>query len=163
MKNTHAQEEMMGFVLIVILVAIIGLIFLSIALRTEKESPNDRNIQNLLQSLEQVTTECKTNVEYLDITDLTKKCVEQGTCNGENACEVLERELKNILNKSLPCGEEFPVKSYEMAIFYNDTTTFSEIMNIKKGEWEGKKVGAEYKSPINSGEITTILKIGYAN
>jgi len=163
--NKKAQEEMIGFVLIVVLIVVIALVFLGINLRSgEKTDIKSKNIQNLLQSLEQITTKCQTTTEYLDIQDLTKECVDKGVCNEEKACDVLKHELSEILDKSLPAGTEYPINAYKLIVNYNDTRIIHEILEIRKEDYDdckGKKIGAEYYSPANFGNIITKLQVCY--
>jgi len=152
-KSKKSQEEMIGFVLIVVLITIIILVFLGISIRRADSNKIDesKNIQNLLESLEQITTECETNREFLDIGDLIIECAEHQKCNNENACKVLERELEDILDTSIVVGEGAVVSSYNMQIYFNNTQLFKRILEVKKGDCESgdTKIGARQFFPVN--------------
>ena len=48
--SKKAQEEMIGFVLIIVLVAVIALVFLAISIRKPAEIRDKKEIQNFLYS-----------------------------------------------------------------------------------------------------------------
>ena len=67
-EEKKGQEEMVGFALILILVAIIVLVFIGFSIRSpEKESVESYEVESFLQSMLQYTTECENNVEKLPV------------------------------------------------------------------------------------------------
>jgi hypothetical protein len=58
MKNNKAQQEIVGFVLIVVLVMIGLMIFLVISLRTSPESGESLEVSNMLNAIMKSTTKC---------------------------------------------------------------------------------------------------------
>ena len=76
MKNKYGQEEMVGFALIMIIVAIILLIFLSFSLgKSEKETVESYEVESFIQSMSQYTTDCRDNLEYVSIQKLIFDCL----------------------------------------------------------------------------------------
>ena len=64
-KRKKAQEEMVGFALIIILVAVILLIFLGFSLRDqEKETIESYEVESFIQSFLQYTSDCRDNLEF---------------------------------------------------------------------------------------------------
>ena len=98
------QEEMVGFVLIILLVVIIGLVFLGIAIRKSPniEEQSSNRIDSFLKSIRYYTTECEIpSGNYRTIEQLINDCYENEQCiNNKLACEVLEDTLKEIMQSS---------------------------------------------------------------
>src|SRR3989338_10745103 len=102
MKNKFGQEEMVGFALILILVAIIILVFIGFSIRSpEKESVESYEVESFLQSMLQYTTSCENNIEKLPVQKLVFSCNAKEKClDGRDSCEVLQTELESILKES---------------------------------------------------------------
>jgi len=74
MINKRAQQEMVGFVLIVILVTIIGLILLTVFIN-KKETRTTAEVSNLLQAVMYYTSDCYSqNNEPKEVEDLINEC-----------------------------------------------------------------------------------------
>ena len=136
-----AQEEMVGFALILVIVAIIMLVFLGFSLRSpQKESVESYEAESFLQSVLQYTTGCENNVEKLSIQKLVFSCVKKEEClNGEKSCDILNSELDQILSESWKIGEERPVKGHELTIATNKNES---IIGIRNGNMSGNSKGA---------------------
>ncbi|NQT59080.1 MAG: hypothetical protein HQ557_08870 [Bacteroidetes bacterium] len=136
-KSKRSQEEMVGFALIVIIVAVVLLVFLSFSLRNEqKETVDSYEVDNFIQVFLQYTTDCAEISEsnYLSIQDLIFNCYNRETCLDEKeACEVLETTLKEIVEVSWEVGEgeETPIKGYLLNI---SSDGVGIIPSIEKGE-----------------------------
>jgi hypothetical protein len=117
-SNRRGQEEMVGFALIIIVVAVILLAFIGFSLRTgEKEPIESYEVDSFLQAMLQYTTNCTDTLQALSVQRLIAHCQRQESClDGRNACQVLDAEAKGILEKSWPSGDGRPVKGYEMNI-----------------------------------------------
>ena len=109
-RGKKGQHEIVGFVLIVLLVSIIGVVFLSLTFaRGTSSEQKSFDISHLLESSMYVTTDCAVNYiyQYRTIQDLIKECntVRNGNfrecLSGENVCDVLTKELTTILHTSL--------------------------------------------------------------
>jgi len=163
-----AQEEIVGFVLIIVLVAIVGVVFLGIILRGGEEAGLSESIkfEKLLHSIETYTTECryKGDLGYNTITDLTKDCIENNRAceNNSTACIVLNNDLSEILNKTILIGEDSPNKYYELKILLFENNQSDTKIEIHNGACSGRRVGAE-TTPIdtNNGNIITSLEVCY--
>ncbi|MFA5019531.1 MAG: hypothetical protein WC533_00350 [Candidatus Pacearchaeota archaeon] len=119
-KKIKAQEEMVGFVLIVVLVAIVGIVLLGIYLR----KPNSTTIQEsnelsaFLTGIKPVTTGCERLGSFQTIESLVDLCYRRQSCeNGEDTCKYLENTIKEILNNSFDVGEESYRRYYEMKLY----------------------------------------------
>ncbi|MEK6897849.1 MAG: hypothetical protein AABX28_00660 [Nanoarchaeota archaeon] len=132
MKNKKAQEEMVGFALIIIVVAVILLVFLSFSLRTgQKEPVESYEVESFIQSFLQYTSDCSDNFGNMEIQELIFACNENIICVDErDTCEVLRGTLTNIVGESWKTGSDRPVKGYELLI----SSSSGEIMNLIEGE-----------------------------
>lgn len=132
-KSKRAQEEMVGFALIIIIVAVILLIFLSFSLKNSKEdSIGTHETSSFVQALLAYTTDCREDQDtYYSIQDLIKECVNyDSACLDERkTCDVLNSTIKSILEESWPVGENRPVKGYEFGI----TDEEAELIYISEG------------------------------
>jgi len=135
-----AQEEMVGFALIIIIVAVILLIFLGFTLlKPQKENIESYEVESFLDSMMQYTTDCSDNLERLDIQGLITKCNRNQKCLDEReSCDVLNETISNILKETWKI-ENSPVLGYELNI-----SSEKEILFISKGNKT-----SNYKGAIN--------------
>jgi len=131
MKTKRGQEEMVGFVLIIIIVAVILLIFLSISLKSPNKGQDSYKANSFVQAYQQYTTTCSIReTEYLSVQDLVSECIKKETClNEEKACDILEETSKEILEKSWIVENESLIQGYSLRIISNE----EEILFIEKG------------------------------
>ena len=139
--NKHAQEEMVGFALIIIIVSVILLIFLSFSLRSsERMEIQSYEVEGFIQSFLQYTSDCEDSLEALSVQKLIFSCDDNEKClDGRSACEAMDFTLKEICEKSWTVGEDTPVRGYELRI----TSDESEIFLFNKGN-----VTQNYKGAI---------------
>jgi len=140
MKFKKAQEEMIGFALIIILVAVILLAFLGFSLsKPQQDLINNYEVENFMQAFLQYTvTDCEDS-GYLSVQDLIFECNLDETCSDtKSSCEVLNDTLKGILKETWPIGEDRPNKGYEL----NIDTTDNPILSISEGNKTNSYKGA---------------------
>ena len=127
----RAQEEMVGFALIIIIVSVILLFFFGFSLRGgQKQSVESYEVNSFIQGFLQYTTDCKDNSEYLSVKKLIFECDNEFICLDERkACDVLNSTLKEIADESWKTGQDRPVKGYELIISVNE----EEILVFKEG------------------------------
>ena len=156
-RNSRAQEEIVGFALIIIIVAVILLVFLSFYLRSsDKETIESYEAESFIASSLQYTTECRDNFGYLSVKDLILDCYEDEKClDDTDTCEVLNSSLKGILEKSWDIGENTPVKGYEFRIISDE----KEILSLKQGNITGNSKGSPY--PLGKKSIEVFFTIYY--
>jgi hypothetical protein len=144
LKGKRAQEEMIGFALIIILVAIILLVFLGISLRSpQKENVESYEVKSFVQAFLQYTTDCRdsNDLGYFSVKDLIFSCNRNEKCLDErNTCEVLNFTLTGITEESWKVEGNRPVKGYELKILKDETEI---ILMIEKGN-----VTKNYKSSM---------------
>ena len=147
-KSTKAQEEIVGFALIIIIVAIVILFLLSISLKKSgKENVESYEADSFLQTTLQYTAECGPEKRVFSVQELIFLCDEEKPCfeaeparNLEEikSCDILNQTVRGILEQSWKTGQNQPVKGYEFKIASNT----KEILFIKEGNITGNYKGA---------------------
>ncbi len=131
-NNKKGQEEMVGFALIIIIVAVIILVFISFSLRdSQKETVESYEIDSFIGSFLEYTTDCRDRTnDLLTVKDLIIECDNLNVCgDGRPACDVLDSTLKGIIDESWKVGADRPIKGYEL----NISSEESNILSIEKG------------------------------
>ena len=132
-KNKKAQEEMLGFGLIIIMVLVILMVFLGFSLRNpEKQGVESYEVESFIQAMLQYHTDCSENYvyNYFTIQDLIFSCDREEKCLDErDSCQVLESTLKNIARENWQIQGDRPVKGYEI----NITSNREEIISFIQG------------------------------
>src|SRR4030043_445 len=88
-RSRSGQEEMVGFVVIVVMVSVALLILLGFLLKSSnKGAVESFEIENFIQSTLQYTTDCEDYTEFLPVQGVITACEEGGTClDGTDSCE----------------------------------------------------------------------------
>ena len=150
-KNKKAQEEMVGFVLIMLVVAIMFLVFLGIYLRdaAKTHETEGKDVASFLEAITKFTIECDYIGASSPLSDLILECDASSisTCSsGEKKCDVLRNTLNQAINSSWNFNENSPTKAYFMDVFketdkgekalFNSTPITSGILtnNIRAAE-----------------------------
>ena len=136
----RAQEEMVGFALIIILVAVILLVFLGFSLRNQdRDAVESYEVESFIQSFLHYTSDCRDNLEFLSVQKLISGCSNDVRCLDERStCEVLEPILEGIVEESWKIGADRPVKGYELKI----NSFENEILKINKGNITSNSKGS---------------------
>ena len=164
--NNKAQEEIIGFVIIVVIVALVSVFLLGLSLRSPNSSNKEsKDIYQFLSSSMELTTQCSISYEpdYLKLSELISQCAHPNSLclNGEDICVQTETILKNILEAAFPVGEESPIKGYEFKSTEGNNTLSKEFISIKKGSCGTIIKGSEVLIPSPNGVISNTLKLCY--
>jgi len=155
--NKRAQEEIVGFAVIVIIVSIILVFFLIFSLSDKSEAESYEAKSWLMSSL-QYTSSCISGYENLPVQNLIIACYRQEKCQDEKeACEVLNDTLKGIVEESWQVGEEFPVKGYNLEIASGE----EKIFLAEKGNSTGSYKGAQQIIPEGAISIQVLFRAYY--
>jgi hypothetical protein len=142
MENKRAQEEIVGFSMIIVIVAVILLIFLSFSLKgSQKDTVESYEVEGYLQSLLQKTSDCKStdNLEYYSVKKLIFNCYSNEVClDGKNTCDELLKEIGRISNQSWSVEKDSPIKGYIL----NITVNGEELKALHYGNRTGSYKGA---------------------
>ena len=150
-KQRKAQSEIIGFVMIIVIVAILAVFFLGYYLRQPTERLESKELTNFLSSLTRYTTNCAISYEpnYLNIAGLIKRCYrnKDETClNEEKVCEMLNNTIKEIMDVSW--------KDYELKIYYEEESYNNLILSLKEGNCTSFVGAKEY---INEGSGNLVI------
>ncbi len=131
---------MIGFALIIIVVAVILLVFVGFSLRdTEKEAIESYEVESFIQSFLQYTTDCRDNLRAFSVQKLISSCRNNNLCLDErDACQVLNSTLKEIMEESWKIGENNPIKGYELKIISDG----KEMLKFKEGNITANSKGS---------------------
>tara|TARA_Y100000310_G_scaffold76463_1_gene72946 strand:+ start:167 stop:736 length:570 start_codon:yes stop_codon:yes gene_type:complete len=153
-RPKKAQEEMVGFVLIVVLISIAGVIFLGISLRDSGDEVVDESnqIYSLIGGLSQLTSKCEIpESNFLDVSNLIRECVngrECSACDGDScgdtgsACEVLENTLKEAMEASYVVSDRSYARHYNLSVYYefDSRQVIEPILEGDVGNCFGRKL-----------------------
>ena len=155
MKNKSGQQEMIGFVLIVVLVVIGLMIFLVISLRGDKEVGGNIELENLLSSVTRHTTDCIVSYDYKSVRRLVRSCYEGDDCKNlnKNSCDYMEETLTSILSDLF--ATEGSISSYGLDIFVKEG---ERILLIEDGNCNGTRNSVQESVSTNT-EEKVILKL----
>jgi len=155
MANKKGQEEMVGFALVVIIVAIVGLLLLGLSIRSGGSNSADSDnyqIRQFLDSSMHVTSDCtlRNNIDYGLVSDLVRECYQSSgkEClnSGETVCSNLNSTLNGIIAKGLMIGPDRPNKGYNLNISFEGKIN-EEILSTQSGECAGDLTAGEYLIP----------------
>ena len=138
LKDIRAQEEMVGFIIIIVIVAIIGVIFLSLSLRKSSSQVSSAELNSFLYSGLKVTSSCY-NLEPLSFKELVTACQDNKLCDdGPRACDVLANATGGIIERAFVTGPDSKYKGYKLRISQGN----SSLINLEKGA-KGNSVAGE--------------------
>lgn len=158
MTNKKGQEEMIGFAMIVIIVAVILLVLLGIALNKPQTSTVESyEVESFILSMLQHTTSCSTDsgLSYKDVEDLIAECNDEQVCgDGKTTCAVLNSTLGGIMSGAWKTGQDAPVKGYALNITSRGTELTmlmqgNATSNYKTGFQSFSKRGTSYSIYFN--------------
>jgi|TARA_Y100000310_G_scaffold343518_1_gene451571 hypothetical protein len=167
MINKKAQEEIVGFVLVIVIVAVVFLIFLGFSVRTVPSITKDStDVHQFLESSMEYTTDCVTSFypDYRKLGEMFEECLSNRKClDDRDSCSILNETLGEIIESGWQVGEDRPLKGYELLSFYrmNSESGEEEIIKLNSGNCTGQIRGASYLTPAFPGNIKTTLKICY--
>ena len=156
----RSQEEMVGFVLIIILVAVIVVVFLAISIRKPVEIKQNKEIKNFLQSSLLYTTFCYKSPEIVyNLKDLIKACYDNEKCADEKeSCEVLKQEYEKLIANSWVISSSSEEKAYVFSIYDKANST---LLFLAKGEKAGTKKQANLRIYAYGNDIYLDMQIFY--
>ena len=175
MDRRRGQEEIVGFVAIILIVSVIFLIVLGIYLRNPGSEQPRRSgeVYQFLGSSMQTTTDCSITFSpnYLTVGDLLQRCYQDSDertitrCDsGDSVCKALNETLTDIFDVSWTVGPEASVKGYVFKSVYSVNASESTGLNfvfLKKGSCEFNKIGAEYLVNAYPGSLINTLELCY--
>lgn len=164
-KDRKGQEEIVGFVAIIIIVSLVVVFFLGISLRNQDESLGEsKALSQFIESAKVFTSTCDLGLKerYADMQQLAEECHKnsQSRCvNGELVCQAYNRTMIKILDSSWKIGPEMAIKGYVWNITYEKPSTSQSVLLIKNGSCEGQYKEEESLSPDSLGGGTFVTRL----
>ena len=153
-KTKKGQEEMVGFALIIVIVAVILLIFVGFSLTRESDRVESYEVESFIQAVMQHTSDCRDNLERLPIQKLILKCRNNEKCiDDRDTCQVLKETLEGIMSESWKIGNT-PVAGYNLSIIMEN----QKVMDISEGNKTSNFKGSLQKLPH---DIDVLLNVYY--
>lgn len=133
MKRT-GQEEIVGFVVVVVLIGIVALVFLSFSLRTEVPARESVTLTQFVEALGEYTTECSLSAppDYASMGELYRACYYNTVCSdGTSSCSVLNGTLPLLLEAGIRIGEDRPLKGLTMRVVFVENITRTDDESVR--------------------------------
>jgi hypothetical protein len=133
MSNKKAQEEMIGFGVILVIIGVIILIVFSLMISSRKNSSSDSLLlKSFLLSGLNTKIPCEYNYQNLSLMDLIVNCNrdEEGLCenNHKNLCLMLNESVKEMVERGFQVSNLSYYKAYEVSIKMDD-----KVVRLTKG------------------------------
>ncbi len=170
-KNKLAQNEIVGFAAIIIIVMILGLMFLSFSIgRGDKIKKTSAELSDFLQSAMYFTTNCTTSYipDYKSIQDLIKACYRNENCINLDkiACVALKEDFSKVIKDSFQVSDSAKNKAYKLNIYYEDSELDippEYIMNFTEGKFNNcsSEAGASQSIFMDNGNLNVELDFCY--
>jgi hypothetical protein len=153
MENRRAQEEIVGFIMIILLVVIIGVVFLAIELRKPTEKLNSKELESFLQASMKTTSDCYRSSEIrYDLKSLISACSTNEQClNSINSCDLLNRTFNYLVIESFNPGPDSQVKRVRVNAYKKDTNA-----TIYKMQAGGNCTGTRQIGGLSSSEMIRV-------
>jgi len=156
--KSKGQQEIVGFVLIVVLVVVGLMVFLVISLRDSSVDDDSVVVRNLLGAVMKHTTECAIIYEpdYDDFEDLFKSCYSGDDCKnlGMSACDYLNESLGDVLGDLM--ASDASVGFYELDFFVSEG---DGLLRISEGNCSGSVSAAQRKIVSGSDSLVIRMKV----
>jgi hypothetical protein len=155
MKN-KGQQEIVGFVLIVVLVMVAMMVFLIISVRDSGEEVSGAEVSNMLDVLLKTTSECAVVYEpdYDDFEDLVKSCYKKDDCSNldRSACDYLNESFYDMVSVMVSVDASI---NWSVDLFERDG---AGILKWEEGSCTGGVSGAQ-RSIISGNDLVVRMRI----
>ena len=123
MMKKKGQEEMVGFAVILILVAVILAVLIGFMVRKQSKSVlQSYEISSFIESMLKYTSECEDYMGYEEVQEVILSCKRNLLClNGKSSCEVLNSTIESMINSSWNINPESPNTGYRLKINVDET------------------------------------------
>lgn len=139
-SKKKGQEEMVGFGIIMVIVAVIALVFLALYLsRSSSDIREDYATASFVEGVLSYTTEChEPGKAFIDVRELIYFCNSaQKACALGIDCELLNETLRGLLEASWDVGANAAVKGVEMSITSESKEIFYYVEGNATAEYRG--------------------------
>jgi hypothetical protein len=158
MNRKRGQQEIVGFVLIVVLVIIGLMVFLIISSRSGGDDVKTVEVGNMLDALMKHTTDCAVVYEpdYDDFEDLFKSCHQGDQCSnlGMSACDYLNESLRAVLEGMF--ATEATIEAYQIDFSVKEEEESTGLLQIVHGGNCTGSVSAAQRSVVSHSDSLVI-------
>lgn len=131
--RSRGQEEMVGFAMIIIFVALAILAFLVLTLTggPDRSALESAQVKQFVQTALQTTTSCQeVTGEYQVLQEVIRDCSLGRTCtNQRSSCAVAQEAISAISDSAWPTGPEWPTSGYSFLVGDEGA-----LLNVTKGD-----------------------------
>jgi hypothetical protein len=159
-KNRKGQEEMIGFVLIVVIITIAVLVLLIFSMRRPSGMEASQEVENFIQASTYFTTDCEIASESLSLKKLIVACQNNERCsNDKEACESLKFNINNLIESSFESGGYY--QGYELKVYMKsrEENETSMIIDAKTGNLTGSWQAGDVLFPVPPNDFHVYLKV----
>ena len=164
-KYNKAQQETVGFVIIILMVMVIGTIFLGLSLRKSKPIvATDADLSNFLIASTSMTTDCAKDYasDYKSLGDVMEYCYsnDRQCFDGRKSCEILNDTYRSILTNFRPGGTN--LRYYRISFYFQVNLTedlydtgvkFTDDIYFGNSSGCGSRRGARNYVPVSGGSL----------
>lgn len=154
MKTRRAQEEIVGFAVIILLVIVIGVVLFVISFNKSSSGKTSLEVSDFLYSSFLYSVDCQQQIE--NINDLILACYKNEQCDNESSCQLLEDTYKKML-ESFRAGEDSKYKAY----FFKINGGEQSLVYLEKGNSTRNSLGSSVKVITSEEAINVSLKLYY--
>ena len=169
-RNKKSQQEIVGFVIIVVLVAIIAVVFLGIFLRQRPEVvTDDVEINNFLSAAIKYTSDCYRDEEtkFKNLGELLGDCYALKSCSdGRTCCDVANSTFTALLDSLWKASDQGAVKYYKLSFYYTQNISdndakipLSGLVSISKGDLTGCVNNRAGRKEISHGDGDIVIEM----
>lgn len=164
LRNKKTQQEMIGFILIVVLVVIGLMVFIVISLKNQEEPNDSLQIKNLLSSILKYTTTCAIVYEpdYDNVRALIKSCYSGDRCKNldKDACDYLNSTMNSILGDLMKTEAGF--NAYKLEVFEEkEGVETDRMISVIDGKCNGTIDGAFESIKVDARKVRIGLEVCY--
>ncbi len=160
-NNHKGQQEMVGFVLIVVVVVVGLMVFLIWSIKDSGEIENNLMVENMLDVIMRSTTGCAIVYEpnYDDFEDLIKDYYENKYCKniGMSAEDYLNESLNEVLSDIF--ASEATTNAYTLTISSRGDGEMQGLMMFSEGNCSGSISGAQRRIDAGTEDLIVRLNI----
>ena len=160
-NNHKGQQEMVGFVLIVVVVVVGLMVFLIWSIKDSGEVENNLRVENMLDVIMRSTTGCAIVYEpnYDDFEDLIKDYYENKYCKniGMSVEDYLNESLNEVLSDIF--ASEATTNAYTLTISSRGDGEMKGLMMFSEGNCSGSISGAQRRIDAGTEDLIVRLNI----
>lgn len=157
MGKKRGQQEIVGFVLIVVIVMIAMMVFLIISVRDSGEEVSSVGVSNMLDVLMRMTSDCAIVYEpdYDDFEDLFKSCYKGDSCINldKSACDYLNESLRDIVSSVV--RSDASIEGWSIDFSEKDDEGIRGIFRLEGGNCTNVASGAQ-RNVISGGDLLIV-------